>query len=105
MTTIAYAATVSGVLCRSSETNQGAREDSLAIAREAAQVHQPITRGTQRAAMPPPREFRGPWHIVREKWPGDTAQEAVNRPPLGRGTYGGEEFAEENPRGIHSRKV
>ena len=32
--------------------------------------------------MPPPREFRGPWHVVREEWPRHTAQEAVNRPPL-----------------------
>ena len=41
----------------SPETSQGVGEDSLAIDREAAQVQQPITRGTQRSATPPPGSF------------------------------------------------
>ena len=51
----------------SSETSQELVAEVRA--REVAQAQQANTRRTQEQAMPPPREFRGPWYVVtsREK--------------------------------------
>jgi len=67
VTTIAFEATASDVLWRGNQKQQVRNSLQRSGRERRAPTQQANTKGSHEQAMPPTREFRGPWHVVASR--------------------------------------